>query len=276
MYLNTHTYYSMRFGTFSEIELLELARENNVKKLVLTDINNTSACLNFVRKSAEYDITPVLGIDFRNGAQQQFVAVAKNNEGFRELNTFLSHHLQQKLEIPQKAPKFENAFVIYPFEKVMAAEITRFQPHEFIGVSVNELRKLRFSKLRELTSQLVVLQPVTFRNKRDFNAHRLLRAIDNNCLLSKLLPEEQAGPDEKMLPQEVLESKFEEFEFILQNTRELLDQCSIHYNFSEDRVPQNQQVYKGSKEEDEKLLEELCEKGMTLRYPDASPEIRQR
>lgn len=79
----------------------------------------------------------------------------------------------------------------------MASENTHFQPHEFIGVSINELRKLRFSNLRQLTSKLVVLQPVTFRNKRDFNAHRLLRAIDNNMLLSKLSPEEQAEIDEK-------------------------------------------------------------------------------
>src|SRR5690606_15106248 len=119
---------------------------NGVKKLVLTDINNTSACLNFVRKSAEYKIEPVLGIDFRNGAQQQFVAIAQNNEGYREINTYLSHHLQQKLMIPEKAPAFKNAFVIYPFEKVMAAERTKFEEYEFIGVSVNELRKLRFSK----------------------------------------------------------------------------------------------------------------------------------
>ncbi|CAN5145245.1 DNA polymerase III subunit alpha [soil metagenome] len=276
MYLNTHTYYSMRFGTFSEIELLELARENNVKKLALTDINNTSACLNFVRKAAEYEIEPVLGIDFRNGAQQQFVAIARNNEGYREINEFLSHHLQQKLMIPAKAPQFKNAFVIYPFEKIMAAEITEFLPHEFIGVSVNELRKLRFSKLRELTTKLVVQQPVTIRNKRDFNAHRLLRAIDNNTLLSKLLPGEQAAADEKILPQEILEEKFRDFEFILNNTQSLLDRCSIHFDFSINRVPQNQQIYKGSKEEDEKMLEELCQKGLSLRYPTAGPEIYKR
>lgn len=276
MYLNTHTYYSMRFGVFSEIELLELARENNVKKLVLTDINNTSACLNFVRKSAEYDIEPVLGIDFRNGAQQQFVAIARNNEGYREINEFLSHRLQKKLMIPEKAPVFKNAFVIYPFEKILAAETSQFLPHEFIGVSINELRKLRFSKLREMTSKLVVLQPVTVRNKRDFNAHRLLRAIDNNCLLSKLLPEEEAGTDEKMLPQEILEEKFEDFPFILENTRDLLAGCSIHFDFSAARVPQNQQVYRGSKEEDETLLEELCKKGINLRYPNPSPEILKR
>ena len=137
----------MRFGTFSEIELLELAQKNNVKTLVLTDINNTSASLNFVRIAKEYNITPILGIDFRNGVQQQFIGIAKNNEGFQELNDFLSKHLQQKLAIPEKAPFFENAFVIYPFEKILASEISQFAANEFIGVSIAELRKLKFSKL---------------------------------------------------------------------------------------------------------------------------------
>lgn len=67
MYLNCHTYYSLRFGTFSEKELLRLARENEVTRLVLTDINNTSACLNFVRLAPDFNVTPILGIDFRNG-----------------------------------------------------------------------------------------------------------------------------------------------------------------------------------------------------------------
>ena len=59
MYLNCHTYYSLRYGTFSELALLELARENEVTRLALTDINNTSACLNFVRRAADYDIHPI-------------------------------------------------------------------------------------------------------------------------------------------------------------------------------------------------------------------------
>ena len=68
MYLNCHTYYSLRFGTFSEIDLLELGQAHGFKTLALTDINNTSACLNFIRKAKDYGIKPVVGIDFRNGA----------------------------------------------------------------------------------------------------------------------------------------------------------------------------------------------------------------
>ena len=86
MYLNCHTYYSLRFGTLSELDLLELAQQNEVTQLALTDINNTSAGLNFVRKAPEYGIRPVLGIDFRNGVDPCFVGIAKNNEGYRELN----------------------------------------------------------------------------------------------------------------------------------------------------------------------------------------------
>ena len=96
MYLNCHTYYSLRYGTFSEIALLELAKEMHVTRLALTDINNTSACLNFVRKADQFGIQPILGIDFRNGSTPCYVGIAKNNAGYQELNTHLSAHLHQK------------------------------------------------------------------------------------------------------------------------------------------------------------------------------------
>ena len=268
MYLNCHTYYSMRYGTFSELELLQLAQENHVTRLALTDINNTSAGLNFVRKAAEFDITPVLGIDFRNGIDPCFVGIAKNNDGYLELNDYLSEHLHQKKRFSPIAPQFKNSFVIYPFEKVVQNEQKAFSDHEFIGISVNDLRRLPFSRLLKLKSKLIVLQPVTFRNKRDFNAHRLLRAIDNNTLLSKLSTTEQASEDEKMYPVQNLASAFSEYTFILENTERLLNACSIRFDFSEGRKPQNLKTYTGSRSEDEKLLEQLCQEGLPYRYPE--------
>ena len=276
MYLNCHTYYSLRFGTFSELELLELAKENHVKQLVLTDINNTSACLNFVRKAPEYGIKPVLGIDFRNGVDCCFIAIAKNNKGYQELNSFLSHHLHNNKEISQRAPKFNNAFVIYPFEKVLLNEFDNLLTSEFIGVSIKDLRRLPFSKLKDLEQKLVVLQPVTFRNKRDFNAHRLLRAIDKNILLSKLSKKEEADEGEKMFPIENLVSAFSEFRFILENTQHLINQCTIHFDFSKNRKPQNLKYYTTSKNKDDTLLEKLCKEGMPYRYPKLTGAIKNR
>ncbi len=276
MYLNCHTYYSLRYGTFSEIELLKLAQENHVGQLVLTDINNTSAGLNFVRKAAEFGITPLLGIDFRNGVEQCFVGIAKNNEGYLELNNFLSEHLHEEKEIPEIAPDFKNSYVIYPFEAVLQYEMTTFKSHEYIGVSIVDLRRLPFSRLVAYTDKLVVQQPVTFRNKRDFNAHRLLRAIDNNTLLSKLPTTEQASEEAKMFPVENLVKVYAEYPFILENTERLMNSCTIHFDFSEGRKPQNLRHYLASQEEDEILIEKLCQEGLPYRYPEMNEAVEER
>ncbi len=76
--------------------------------------------------------------------------------------------------------------MIYPLEKVMRCEKWHFREDEFIGVSVESLRKLKFSKYLQLQDKLVLLQTVSFRSKKDYNAHRLLRAIDLNTLLSQV------------------------------------------------------------------------------------------
>ena len=71
MYLNTHTYYSLRYGTISPETLLKLAKKNGVKRFALTDINTTSGCLGILRDAKQYGIKPLIGIDFRNGIEQQ-------------------------------------------------------------------------------------------------------------------------------------------------------------------------------------------------------------
>lgn len=276
MYVNCHSYYSLRFGTFSEVVLLQLAQQNQVKRLVLTDINNTSACLNFVREAPKYDVTPILGIDFRNGVTPNFVGIAKNNAGYQELNTFLSACLHKNLEMPSRAPRFKNAFIIYPFETVLLNELDQFLPHEFIGISIKDLRRLPFSRLKDYTHKLVVQQPVTFRNRRDYNAHRLLRAVDNNTLLSKLDENQVATEDEKMHPIQKLTAIFSEYPHILQNTKTLLDQCTIQFDFSKKRIPQNVKYYTGSKKEDETLLEKLCQQGLAKRYKVVSEVVEKR
>ncbi|WP_418604437.1 DNA polymerase III subunit alpha [Hwangdonia sp.] len=276
MYLNCHSYYSLRYGTFSEIELLELAKENHISSLVLTDINNTSACLNFIQQSKKYGIKPIVGIDFRNGAKQKFIGIARNNKGFYELNKLLSHHLENKIEFPDMAPKLSNTFIVYPFETVLELEITSFQENEFIGISVEELKKLRFSKLKDFKDKLVIQQTVTLRNKRDFNAHRLLRAIDNNCLLSKLPKTEECRPNESMISKENLEIAFSDFPHIIENTLHLMGQCGIDFSFGSERQSQNLKLYTNTVEEDYNSLKKLCDAGFSKRYPNPTDKVFKR
>jgi DNA polymerase III alpha subunit len=70
--VNSHTFFSLRYGTLSPKQLVEAAAAQRVKTLVLTDINNSSAGLDFVRNCKTHGIKPVLGIEFRDTQHRFF------------------------------------------------------------------------------------------------------------------------------------------------------------------------------------------------------------
>jgi len=276
MYINCHTYYSLRYGTISEKELLDIAISDNAKALVLSDINNTSACLSFLRLAQKNNIKPLVGIDFRDGAKQLYLGIAKNNKGFQQLNDFLSHHKHNKTDFYELAPPLEDVFFIYPFEQVLLLNKTTFDDNEYIGINRFEVSKLIFSEYSKHTDKLIALNSFTFRNKRDFNTHRLLRAIDNNVLLSKLAIEQQAPESDVYIPYKQLAEYYKNYPYIIKNTQELLDSCHIHFDFSPQRAHQNKLSYSGDRSEDEQLIYDLCLKGLKYRYKVVTEDIRQR
>ena len=100
MHLNCHTYYSMRYGTLSPERLAAEAQAKGVDVLVLTDINNTSACFDFYVACQKAGIKPLLGIEFRNGQELLHVGIARNNQGIRELNEHLTACSLAKTPLP--------------------------------------------------------------------------------------------------------------------------------------------------------------------------------
>ena len=125
MFLNCHSWFSFHYGTLSIEQLLEEAQRHGVRKLVLTDINNTSGVLDFIRLAPKYGVEPVVGIEFRQGDDLRFIGIARNNEGFEELNRYLSECLlagaregkssgNRDAIVPEKIPLFHNVAVVVP------------------------------------------------------------------------------------------------------------------------------------------------------------------
>ncbi len=270
MYLNCHTYFSLRYGTIEPEQLLAIASKNGVQTLALTDINTTAACLEFMRASSNYEIKPVLGVDFRNGVQQQFILLAKNNNGFQNINAYLSDFLHNsELKIPETAPELEDVFVIYPY---VHKKEYHLKEYEFIGIRPQDLNHLKFSKWNTFRSKLVVLQTVSFQDKKDFNIHRLLRAIDNNTLLSKLPKSEEGKETARMLPYQELCNLYEDFPELIKNTYDVLENCFIQFDF-EKPTPKNQKSLVGTEEEDYQKLEKLAYDGVAYRYPNYDEKV---
>ena len=274
--LNNHTYYSLRYGSLSTKELLEEASINVLRdetgwgSFVLTDINTSSAVLDFVRLASVYKIKPIVGIDFRNGIEQQFIGIAQNNNGFLQLNQFLTQYLHKKQNIPDKAPNLEDCFIIYPLKKYTGFPL---KPWEYVGIQKNELLSEAMRNNQIPQHRLVALQTGTFRNKKDFNAHRLLRAIHNNTLLSKLALTEQANQQDTLTKWEEFSNNFSRYPKLIENTLFILDTAEIEFNY---KGTKNKQVFGESEADDFIQLQYLTYLGYKERYIKPTQESEER
>jgi DNA polymerase-3 subunit alpha len=288
MYLNCHTGFSFKYGTLPVRALFEEAKRCDIKKLVLTEINNTASYMEMLRICKEnaphesgltrfgkpaYELNIAVGVEFRRDHELLYIAIAKNNAGFEKINRMLSHHNREGKELPPRGPEDENIFVIYPFEKIDPAKLKN---NEFIGIQKHQLTQFSVYHNREpFKNKFVILQPVTLlppkrgeKGKliyKDFNTHRLLRSIAGNTLLSKLPEHEQARKDEFMIPEEDLTEAFQQYPELIVNTRNILDVCSIDCKQGEEK---NRKYFTKTKTEDLELLRSETAKGYKRIYGD--------
>ena len=265
MYLNCHSWFSLRYGAVSPRAVVEEAARRGIPALALTDVNNTSAAWDFVRHANELGVRPVLGVDFRRGAQQAFIGLARNPEGYAELCAHLSDWLQHG---PRPQPSWEHVTVIYPWP-VWRANPVPLQDHEWIGVRARELPELRLQRAEVPWERLVALHTTSFRHQRDWNCHRLLRSIGENTLLSKLSPEATGHPADRWADPAELEEAFSERPELLARSERLLSECTMALPQPvAGRLHNNQHTYTGSEEGDDRLVRTLCAEGLAYRYPD--------
>ncbi|RRJ90738.1 DNA polymerase III subunit alpha [Flavobacterium macacae] len=269
MFLNCHSYHSLRYGTISVEELVRSAAQCGVTALALTDINTVTGIYEFYRSCNASGIKPLVGIEFRNGGSCQFIGLAKNADGVAEMNRFLTGHNFKKSEIPATPSGFENTFVVYPVTNIPDC----LGDDEYVGIRPDQLYQLFRPELRKLISKMVMLHPVTLTSPEDIDLHRILRAIDGNKLLSMLRDEDCCGADEVLFSQTELEGRYCEYPQIVANTRRLVSECNYVFDFSE---PKNKKYYMGSRESDIRLLTSLAMKGLDWRYGADSTEARAR
>ena len=268
MYLNVRSYNSLCYGTISIESLVEQASRMHIPALALTDINNTMGVVDFVFECKKYGIKPIAGCEFRNGDELLYIAIAINNEGFREINETQTQHNISKTPYNIDAPQWNDVVVIYPFGK---RKIAQLADNEFIGVRLSQVSRLLTSDLRNHQDKLVIAQPVTFLDEKSFEVHKNLRAIDKNMLISRL--ENHASADEILLPPDKLKAAYALFPEMIQTTETIVDQCGIDFDFD---TPKNKKMFTESVYDDIELLRKMAFDGMRYRYGDRNKEAYRR
>jgi DNA polymerase-3 subunit alpha len=270
LFLNCHSYYSLRYGTIPVEDLVAQAAQLHISQLVLTDINNSTGLPDFVKACQALNIKPIGGIEFRNNDTLLYIGIARNPDGMEQLNRFLSEYLLNEKPLPERPPDLSQAFFIYPFGKLKPNDL---HPNEFTGIRISELNKLWKSKYAIRTDKLVVLHPITFQDARGFYLHQNLRAIDRNTLFTKINTESLAQDTEKWLDPHLLEIAYNDYPEIWRNTHALMDDCFIGFDFT---TIKNKQVFSSSRYDDKLLLQKLALDGLEYRYGKNNTVARQR
>jgi DNA polymerase-3 subunit alpha len=257
--------------------LVERAAQLGIDALALTDINNSTGMVDFVKACHQYGVHPMAGIEFRNGDHYLYTGIARNPSGFRELNGFLSYHNESGLPLPERAPPLEDVWFIYDFSNNPWQKIKRggrkLREQELIGVRPGEVNRILTSRWKQDPSRLVIRHPATFLKTNDHALHRHLRAIDHNILLSQLKNEQMARESDLLLSPDLLRCAYDDIPGIRKHTERILKDCWMDFDFS---TVKNKKTFAGSGHDDKILLEKLALDGMEYRYGQRNREALKR
>ena len=261
MFINCHSFHSLRYGTISVKELVQQFVELRISVAALTDINCISGIYDFHRLCEKNNIRPVVGVDIRTDNKQHYICLAKNQSGIGEINRLLTQHHCEGNDFPLHHPNLPDVFVVYPLNNYPE----KLHRNEYIGIRPEEINLLINPTLKKYIPRMVILQPVTFTTKREYKLHKILRAIDRNTLVTKLEENDICGQNEKLISIDELLKNYRHYPQIIENTQQLLEQCHFHFDY---KTPKNKKNFTESKDSDIKLLKKLAYKGFSRRYHD--------
>ncbi len=269
MLLNVHSAFSLRYGTLPLEPLIKQLQAYGYDTAVLTDINNSSAILDYIKLCRNHGFNGLAGMEYRNGDQLLYIGIAKNPKGFQELNELMTDCNLNKCKLPDTAPAFSHAFVIYPYK---SRDKSQLRDNEFIGISPKDLTKIVIGDTAA-HAKYVVWKPATFVTHRQYKLHKELRAINNNVLFTQLQPGQYATEQEALISKERLLKAYENFPEIIVNTERLLSDCSFDFDFD---TPKNKKIFGATRADDKALLQKLAQEGMKYRYGSNNKEAKAR
>ena len=259
MYLNCHSYHSLRYGTIPVDELVAQAKELGVEALALTDINTSTGVYDFIKACTKVNLKAMVGVEMRLESKLLYIGLAKSAEGFAQLCRLRTDHNMGTKELPELSPQLPDCFIIYPLDNMPVV----LMENEFIGIRPYEVNRLIRADLKQRIHKMCILQPVTLRNKKEHNLHRILRAVNENVILSKLSENDYCRMDEKMVPPPELLAHYKQYPQLIKNTEFIVGDCNFTFDFS---LSRNKKFYTNSRYSDLLLLERLTIEGMERRY----------
>lgn len=302
--LQVNSAYSLLQSTLSVEALVLAAKERGYKSLALTDQNVLYGSVDFYKLCRKNGIKPIIGLTIEmTGLIQteetvKLVLLAETNQGYQQLISLSSKKMlspDQPFTFEELKPYTEGLIALSPGEtgeieqcllngkieeaKTVARKYKEMfsAKHFFVGLQLHEdLLPTKDQLIRlaqELALETVALNDVRYLNSEDAFSLKVLRLIDKGEQLT-----EQNGTlvGTRNLPAcSEMEQQFKEagLEEAVHNTIEIAERIAMDIPLGQRLLPKYP-IENG--EATSAFLEDLCQKGLQKRVPNADDRYKER
>lgn len=230
-------------------ELVSRAKKLGMDSLALTDTNRMSGLILFYNECIEQGIKPILGAELTEPGQpyKNIVLLARNAEGYGDICEIITkRHLKQDIfsfrQVFEK--QWGNLFFLTSFPDLLTL-LCNTPNRDFVYAELIHNSPASRSRSKEIEMAAKALgRPVVasndsyFLDKKDWDQHRILRAISLNSTLSRLKTHEYASEDSVLATQAQMRALFADRPQAIDNASHLALQCNVDLSLGKWIMPE--------------------------------------
>jgi DNA-directed DNA polymerase III PolC len=269
-FLHLHSEFSLLDGTASVEALCDRAREHGVSAVALADTDNAYGHVRFFRAARERGVKPVLGARVTDPAGAgDAVCLARSREGYANLCRLVTaRQLEEGFRLADALPRFaEGLFVLTRHPTLLERLAVRVERASLFAELVawrGETHRGLLRAARALGVAPVASPEVRFLDPGDWPLHRVLCAVRERTLVSRLRPAQLAAADASFPSLTAFRARFAGLPEALANAAAVTAGCELELDLGRVRFPRFALPVGASGHR--AYLAERCEAGLHRRY----------
>lgn len=271
--LNVHSYYSFMDSTLSIRSIVELAVQQQLPAIALTDVNNLHGAVEFCQTATAAGIKPIIGAELRWGRRRACVYV-QTEQGYHNLCAILNRIETAKTDRSNSAaklPEFADAELLQSTDGLIAVsphdELERLFPDRFYLERTDTEPSISRNKALPGVASL----PIHYNSTDDRWKYDIVQSIRTLTLLQQAHPEKHLDGDFHFAVPSEWRERFAKEPDLLARTIEIAEQCSFRLTTQKPQFP-NYEPQDGSSPA--VFLRRLAMEGLHRRYPNDSGPLR--
>ena len=222
LYIKTDN--SLQTSLIKVSELIEFAKQNNIKSLTITD-NNMYGVMDFYKLCITNDIKPIIGLEIEYN-DKKIVLYAENYDGYKNLLKLCTLQSEKKLEIKELEKYSKDLVCITPYESLnIYNDIKSFYKNIFIGYkTIEELNNIDYDNT-------VYMNETLYLTKEDSKYIKYIDAVRTGVTIDLVA---NNNLNNYILTEEEFNTKFKES---INNNHLINELCNVEIPFNQKLMP---------------------------------------